>query len=488
MSKFKILFASSEVEPFAKTGGLADVSASLPTALARLGHQVSIVMPMYRSVMEGKFKLKQVEELLEIPFRGYMMRAKVFYSEIEPNLSIYFVKKDEFFDRSMLYGTPEGDYFDNPDRFIFFSKGVLYLAKLIDFKPDIIHCNDWQAALLPVYLKSLYGDEPFFRDTHTVFTIHNLAYQGIFPPEYMEASGLPPELFSMNGLEYYGQVSFIKGGILFSDIVTTVSEKYAQEIKTPEYGYGLDGVLRDRGDDLYGVLNGVDYTGWNPETDPHIIENYSSKELSGKKKCKEDLMKTMKLKGPVSAPLIGLTMRLAQQKGCDILAEAVDEMLKSELFLTLLGQGEEKYERQMAELGKKYRGRFGVKIGFDNVLAHKIEAGSDIFLMPSRYEPCGLNQMYSLKYGTIPVVRATGGLDDTIKEFDPETGKGNGFKFEEYSAKALLAEVKKALEVYRNKKLWLKLVKIGMNEDFSWKKSALRYTEIYEQALTKKSE
>jgi starch synthase len=485
MSQLKILFASSEVNPFAKTGGLADVSASLPSALAWLGYEVITVMPMYRSVMEGTFKLKQMEEPLEIPFRGKLLKAKVFYSEIEPNLLVYFIKRDEFFDRSMLYGTSEGDYFDNADRFIFFCRAVLYLCKAINFQPVVIHCNEWQTALLPVYLKTLGKDDAFFRSIRTVFTIHNLAYQGIFPKEYMAVSGLSQELFSMNGLEYYGLMNFMKGGILFSDIVTTVSEKYAQEIKTPEYGYGLDGVLKDRSDDLYGVLNGVDYTEWNPETDPHIVSRYSAKDLSGKRKCKEDLRRVMKLKGSEDSPITGMTMRLAQQKGCDILAEAVDELIKLDLLLVLLGQGEEKYEKQIADLGKKYKGRFGVKIGFDNVLAHKIEAGSDMFLMPSRYEPCGLNQMYSLKYGTIPIVRATGGLDDTIREFNPETEQGNGFKFAEYSSAALIEEVKKALTAYQNKRLWQKLVKKAMKEDFSWKKSALKYAELYDRVLSK---
>lgn len=485
MKPIKILFASSEVNPFAKTGGLADVSSSLPAAFVSQGYEVVVVMPMYRSVMERAFKLKQVEKVLEIPFRGRLLKTKIFHSEIESNLLIYFIKKDEFYDRSMLYGTAEGDYFDNADRFIFFSRAVLNLGKLIEFQPDIIHCNEWQTALVPVYLKSSYKDDPFFRSTRTVFTIHNLAYQGIFPREYMTVSGLTPELFSLKGLEYYGQMNFMKGGILFSDIVTTVSAKYAEEIKTPEYGYGLDGVLRDKSDDLYGVLNGVDYTEWSPENDPHIAANYSAKSLSGKKACKEDLMDVVKLKGRIDTPLIGMTTRLAQQKGCDILAEAADELMKLDLFLVLLGQGDERYEKIIAELGKKYKGRFGVKIGFDNVLAHKIEAGSDMFLMPSRYEPCGLNQMYSLKYGTVPIVRATGGLDDTIEEFDPKTEKGNGFKFAEYSSEALIEEVKKALSVYKNKKLWARLVKKAMKEDFSWEKSALKYGELYKRALKK---
>jgi len=482
MRKLKILFASSEVAPFAKTGGLADISASLPEAIASSGHQVRVIMPMYRSVMEGNFKLKPLEKSLELSFRGRLLKDQVFYSEIARNLLIYFIKRDEFFDRDMLYGTSKGDYPDNADRFIFFSKGILNLCKLIDFKPDVIHCNDWQTGLAPVYLKSLGKNDPFFRNARTVFTIHNLAYQGVFPEEYIAISELPPEFFSIKGLEYYGKINFMKGGILFSDIITTVSEKYAGEIQTSEYGYGLDGVLRDRSNDIYGVLNGVDYTEWNPETDSHLAANYNAKDISGKRKCKEELIEIFKLEGSVKIPVIGIVSRLSDQKGFDILADAMDELMRMQLLLVLLGKGDEKYENKFVELGEKYKGRLGVKVAFDNVLAHKIEAGSDMFLMPSRYEPCGLNQMYSLKYGTIPVVRATGGLEDTIKEFDPETQKGNGFKFAEYSPGAMIQELKKALEIYQNKDLWLRLMRNAMIEDFSWKKSALKYIDIYSQA------
>jgi starch synthase len=485
MSQLKILFASSEVIPFAKTGGLADVSASLPAALASLGHQVRIVMPMYRSVMQGSFELIPLDKSLKVPLSGKISNDEAFYKELDRNLLIYFIKRDKFFDRDMLYGTPQGDYPDNADRFIFFSRGILQLCKLIGFQPDIIHCNDWQTSLIPVYLKSVYKDDLFFHNTLRVFTIHNLAYQGVFPKKYMDNSELPLELFTIKGLEYYGKMNFMKGGIVFSDAITTVSEKYAQEIQTPEYGHGLDGVLRERSDDIYGVLNGVDYTEWNPETDPYIASSYNAQDLSGKKECKQELIEIFKLEGSAETPIIGIVSRLADQKGFDILADAVDELSKMELFLVLLGTGNERYEKQFSELGKKYKGRLAVKIGFDNILAHKIEAGSDMFLMPSRYEPCGLNQLYSLKYGTIPVVRATGGLDDTVKEFDPETERGNGFKFLEYSSKALVEIVKRALMIYKNKELWLKLVKIAMNEDFSWNKSALKYQEIYGRAAAK---
>jgi starch synthase len=482
----KILFTSSEVTPFAKTGGLADVSASLPAALVSLGHHVIVVMPLYRSVMEGSYDLNAFEGALEVPYRGRVLKDKVFYSQPEPNLSIYFIKKNEFFDRSTLYSTPEGDYFDNADRFIYFSRAVLNLAKLIGFKPNIIHCNDWQTSLVPSYLKSLYMYDAFFEGTRTILTIHNLAYQGAFPPEYMAVSGLPSEFYSINGFEYYGRMNFLKGGIVFADIITTVSEKYSVEIQTPEFGHGLEGILKKRSSDVYGVLNGVDYSEWNPETDSHITANYNEKDLSGKEKCKKDLREAFNLRGPENAPLVGIVSRLAAQKGFDILAEAVDTLVELGFLMVLLGTGEEIYQKQFSEIGKKHKGRFGVRIAFDNALAHKIEAGADIFLMPSRYEPCGLNQMYSLKYGTIPVVRATGGLDDTIKEFDNKTGKGNGFKFADYSSQALLKAMQRALEVYRRPEIWSKLIKNGMREDFSWEMSARTYEKIYQGFLAKK--
>lgn len=485
MSDLRILFASSEVAPFAKTGGLADVSGSLPAALASLGHQVAVVMPLYRSVKEGDHDIKLHDKFLTLPFKGQRMTAKVYTTSMSKDIPIYFIQREEFFDRGSLYGTPEGDYFDNPERFIFFSRSIVELSRLIGFEPNVIHCHDWQTSLVPVYLKSLYKNVPYFKNMRSVLTIHNLAYQGVFPKETISISDLPVELFSMRGLEYYGKMNFMKGGIVFSDLITTVSEKYAQEIQTPEYGYGMEGVLKDRREDLYGILNGVDYSLWNPMTDPHIASNYDEKDISGKKKCKDELKKIYGLKESDEFPIIGMISRLADQKGFDILAEAMDHLLGLKICLVILGTGDSKYEKQFAALAKKHPGRLGVKIAFDNALAHKIEAGSDMFLMPSKYEPCGLNQMYSLKYGTIPVVRATGGLDDTIKEFDPETGKGTGFKFNAYSSKELVKAIKRAVYLYRNKQLWAKLVKNAMKQDFSWQKSAHKFEEVYKKALAK---
>ncbi len=483
MRQIKILFASSEVTPFAKTGGLADISGSLPPALASLKHQIVVVAPFYRSTQEGKHELKPVEKILPVPFKGQSFSARVFLSSLGSQVPIYFIQRDEFFDRGGLYGTADGDYIDNPERFIFFSRSVLELSKLIGYQPDIVHCHDWQTSLIPVYLKTIYRNDPHLKKTRSVFTIHNLAYQGVFPKEIMAVSELPLELFSIKGVEYYGKMNFMKGGILFADKITTVSERYAKEIQTPEYGYGLDGVLRDRSMDIIGILNGVDYTAWDPKTDPHIAANYDLKDLSGKHRCKEDLIRIFDLQGTGKSPIIGMISRLADQKGFDILAEAMEGLLKLDLCLVILGTGDAKYEKQYATLGKKFPGRLGVRLAFDNALAHKIEAGSDMFLMPSKYEPCGLNQMYSLKFGTIPIVRATGGLDDTIKEFNPETGRGNGFKFQAYSSGELVKAVKRARYLYRNKLLWTGLVKNAMKADFSWQKSALKYEEIYHRAL-----
>jgi starch synthase len=484
MKKFKILFVSSEVTPFAKTGGLADVSAALPRSLVDMGHEVKVVMPLYRSVIRGNFRLKQRSADYEVSFEGKKIKPMVFYTELGDGLSVCFVENSSFFDREGLYGTPKGDHADNAERFIFFCRAALELSRGINFQPDIIHSNDWQTGLIPVYLKTLYKDDPHFSRAHSVFTVHNLAYQGVFPEEMMKVSELPDSLFSINGLEYYGQMNFMKGGILFADIVTTVSNKYSQEIQTAEFGHGLEGVLRNRSSDLFGVLNGVDYREWNPETDPHISVPYDIKNPARKEKNKRDLLKLFELEFKKGTPVIGMISRLAAQKGFDILLEALDDLFQLDIQLVLLGTGDEVYETQFKRIAARHKKKMGLKIAFDNALAHKIEAGADMFLMPSRYEPCGLNQMYSLKYGTIPLVRATGGLDDTITDFDPGTQTGNGFKFEDYSASALIDTMRRALDVYRKKPHWRQLVENAMSEDFSWDQSAKKYTELYSVVLS----
>lgn len=485
MSMLKILFVSSEVTPLAKTGGLADVSAALPQSLIEMGHDVKVVMPLYRSVAQGDYRLEQSDVTFEVPIKGQQSKGHVFSTELGDRLPVYFVENSAFFDREGLYGTPRGDHPDNAERFIFFSRAALELSRGIGFQPDIVHCNDWQTGLIPVYLKTLYKDDPHFAQARTVFTVHNLAYQGVFPKETMGMSGLPESLFSIDGLEFYGRMNFMKGGILFSDVVTTVSRKYSQEIQTQEFGHGLEGVLRNRQTELFGILNGVDYKEWSPESDPHIAAPFGVQNLAGKKECKKDVLQLYELAERKRTPLIGMISRLAGQKGFDILLEALDDLFRLDVQFVLLGTGDEVYEKEFEKMASKHKKKMSVKIAFDNALAHKIEAGADMFMMPSRYEPCGLNQMYSLKYGTIPIVRATGGLDDTIMDFDVNSLKGNGFKFEDYSAAALVETVRRALKVYQDETLWLQLVKNAMGEDFSWGQSAEKYTQLYSLALNR---
>ncbi|MCP5002821.1 MAG: glycogen synthase GlgA [Planctomycetes bacterium] len=479
----KIMFVSSEVVPFAKTGGLADVSSSLPKQLKRFGCDARIVMPFYRVVRDQRLPLETVIEELEIPFRSGMLKAQIKQVNLEELVPVYFILYDEFYDRKNLYGNFEGDYHDNAERFIFFCRSILELCKRINFQPDIIHCNDWQTGLIPAYLKTLYRDDRFFTNTKTVFTIHNIAYQGTFEKEIFEKTCLPEDVFCHTGIEYYGKVNFMKAGIVYSDVINTVSQKYSQEILTEEYGCGLQDLLKERSDFLFSVLNGVNYHEWNPETDIFISTNYDKDTLSGKTECKQDLLRHFAL--PLSLtnrPLLGIISRLTEQKGIDLLAEALDRLMAFNVGFVLLGIGEERYHRLFESFAHRYPERIGISIAYDNVLAHKIEAGVDIFLMPSRYEPCGLNQIYSLRYGTIPVVRATGGLDDTVKEYYQKNGTGNGFKFKEFTPCAFLNKTKQALNLFENKEEWRLLMKNAMIEDFSWELSAKKYMELYKKA------
>lgn len=476
---YHILFVTSEVVPFSKTGGLADVAGSLPRALKRLGHRVTVVTPLYRCVDRRGLKATHVE--VTVPLRERRVEGVFFRGKLAPGIDVFFLKRDEFYDRSYLYCPPDGDYFDNPERFIFFMRGTLEGIRHKAFRPDIVHCHDWQSALIPVYLKTLY--KGLLPEIPAVLTIHNVAYQGVFPSYVFSYTGLPQSVYSLEGLEFYGKVNFLKGGILFSDAITTVSKRYSMEIQTPEYGCGLDGVLRKRKEDLYGILNGVDYKEWSPAEDRYIPARYSVRDLSGKAICKKALIDGFGLKVSQKDPLIGVISRLTGQKGFDILIKAIKRIVDMGAGIVFLGDGEERYRRYLQVLARRHPGRVGVKIGFSDPLAHRIEAGCDIFLMPSRYEPCGLNQIYSLKYGTIPVVRATGGLDDTIRDYDPETDEGTGFKFKEYSTGALVDKVRFALEIYRDKERWERLVKRAMREDFSWDRSARLYEEVYRKVL-----
>lgn len=481
----KVVFATSEMVPFAKTGGLADVAGSLPSELADLGHEVKVFMPKYSKIDENKFGLKLVYDSIKVPMDTGDENAGLFVANFK-GVQVFFIDNPEYFSREQLYGTPQGDYPDNDRRFTFFQRAVPESIKAINFKPDVMHCHDWQTGLLPLYLKTIYKDEPLFQKTKTFFTIHNLAYQGNFPPDSLSVTGLPWDVFSLDGLEFWGKLSFLKAGLVYSDVLTTVSEKYAEEIQTKEMGCGMEGVLSNRSEDLHGVLNGIDMEVWNPETDRNITANFSAKDLTRKLINKAVLQKENSLPVNSSIPLLGIITRLADQKGLDILAPAMEDLAKMDIQFVLLGTGEEKYHKIFSELGKKYPEKFGMNILFDAKMAQRIYAGSDMFLMPSYFEPCGLGQMISLRYGTVPVVRATGGLADTITNYDPSTGKGNGFVFSDYTSSALLDAISRAIEVFQDRRAWLKLVKEGMKRDFSWEASAKKYISLYKEALKKK--
>jgi starch synthase len=473
----RILFVASEGVPYSKTGGLADVVGALPKALAGLGFEVEVLLPRYRMTKAGR--TVPALKSLTLPLGSGFEFASIQDGGAADGVHVYFVDCPQYFDREGLYQDRGQDYPDNAERFAAFSFAALEFVKRGAAPPDIIHCHDWQSALVPIYLRNLYAEDEFLRKTAVLFTIHNLGYQGLFPAEILPRISLPSGLFTIDGLEYYGKVNLLKGGIIFSDFVTTVSRKYAEEIQTPEYGCGLEGVLRWRASRLQGIVNGVDYGAWNPADDKLLAANYTPENLAGKQTCKKALLEKMGMTAPVlTRPVIGIVSRFAAQKGFDLIADIAERLAELDLCVVALGTGEPVYEELFRTMAAKYPGKFLVKVAYDNTLAHQIEAGADMFLMPSRYEPCGLNQIYSMKYGTVPVARATGGLDDTIEAFDGKTG--TGFKFSEYSPQALLTAIQGALEVYRQPKAWQRLMLNGMKKDFSWASSAKQYAKIYQ--------
>ena len=476
----RIAFVASECVPFSKTGGLADVVGALPPALAAIGHEVDVYLPKYRQT-----RLNSARTLLRsvtVPFDDEYRFCSVLDGGTHAGVKFYFIDYPPFFDREQLYGTPAGDYSDNAERFALFSRAVLEASKIFG-APDVFHCHDWQSALVPILLKTLYAEDPAFRAVSSVFTIHNMGYQGQFPPETLPLLMLPWDLFTIGKMEFYGKVNFLKGALVFADFITTVSRKYSQEIQTAEYGFGLEGVLRSRAATVTGILNGVDYNVWSPQTDTFIKKHYSPDDLSGKLVCKQDLLADFGVTAPnLRLPVIGIVSRFAAQKGFDLIAQVIDRLAREDMVIVALGTGDKEYEDLFRKLNQQFPQKILVRIGFDNALAHKIEAGSDMFLMPSRYEPCGLNQIYSLKYGTVPVVRATGGLDDTIEPWDARTNRGTGFKFSDYTGDALLATIRQALTAFKDQTGWQTLMRNGMGKDFSWTNSAREYVRIYEKS------
>lgn len=466
-----VLMVASEATPFAKTGGLADVIGGLPAALAARGENVAVVIPDYR---ENVYPIPPAVAYrnLSIPIGpGFVADL---YQATERGVTFYFVHCPALFDRDGIYASGGVDHPDNHIRFAVLSMAGLAVARYL-FTPNIIHSHDWQAALAPVYLHEHFQSDPTFNGIKTLFTIHNLGYQGIFAPQALSEIGLSPRLFNPEQLEFFGKLNLLKGGIAFGDAVSTVSKGYAEEIQTPEYGFGLDGFLRRRAP-IYGIVNGVDYAEWSPEHDPYIARKYSVDNLSGKRDCKKALLAEFGFSADLDRPVIGIVSRLASQKGFDLIAPIASELMELNMSLVVLGSGEAEYEAMFRSLAVAHPDKVGLRQGFDNPLGHRIEAGADMFLMPSRYEPCGLSQIYSLRYGTVPVVRATGGLDDTIEE-------DTGFKFRDYSGSALIAAIREAIKVYGRKDDWRAMMQRGMRKDFSWGAAAGEYVALYHRLL-----
>jgi starch synthase len=475
----RILMVASEAIPWAKTGGLADVVGALPRALVRLGHQVDVVIPRYRGINAGRAAGR-----VTVALGGRSADAPVFELDTE-GVRMLFVDQPEYFDRPALYGEGNRDYPDNPLRFAFLGRAALEWASASGDRYDVVHAHDWQAGLVPVMLGTTFARHALLGGTPAVFTIHNLAYQGTFGVEWLRPLGLGLELMRIDALEFWGRISFLKGGVTFSRVITTVSPRYAQEIQTPEFGFGFDGVLRYRSRDLVGILNGIDYDQWDPARDAHLPEPYTASNLQGKAAAKRAVLEAYGMpasEAGLARPLIGMVSRMVDQKGFDLVAAVADDLARIDASVVVLGTGDRRYEEMWRALAARHGDRIGARIGFDEGLAHLIEGGADLFLMPSRFEPCGLNQMYSLRYGTVPLVRATGGLFDTVRNYDPRSGQGTGFTFDEYSPRALLGTLRWALDIYEDRDAWRRIQQAGMREDNSWDARARQYVQVYERA------
>ncbi len=486
----KILCVASEVTPFAKTGGLADVASALPKALSGLGHDVRIVMPLYRQVDRQRFGVRPTPIRLSIRLGALALEGAVWEGVLPSSrVPVYFVDQPDLFDREELYQAKGKDYPDNLERFGFFSQAALQMLPTLAWQPEIIHCHDWQTAFVCAHLTwGALGREPFFQSAADVFTIHNLAYQGLFPKEQWAVTQLPDAAFSIQGLEFYGKISCLKGGLVAANMLTTVSPTYAKEILTPDFGAGLEGVLAARKQDLVGIINGIDPEEWDPKTDPHIASRYNVEQLAGKSLCKLALQKSRRLPEHHGL-LVGVIQRLVEQKGIDLIVQGMEQLVALPIQIVILGTGEPSYHQQLERLAQQFPGRLSVNLKFDNALAHQIEAGADAFLMPSRFEPCGLNQMYSMRFGTVPIVRKVGGLADTVIDLGPSTSTArtaSGFVFEEHTVAAMVQAVKRAVATFRDQTLWTSLMQAGMRRDVSWNRSARAYIEVYERAIAKK--
>jgi starch synthase len=486
----KIAFVATEAVPYAKTGGLADVAGSLPKELEKLGCEVKLFIPKYFLTDEAEHDLHYNWDIGEMPIRinNVTRTVHVHQSRLpDSDVEVNFIDCPHYFHRRRIYT----DDWDEDERFVLFSKGVIETLQRLQWKPDVIHCNDWQTGLIPLFIKDNYSWDKFFDHVSTLFTIHNIGYQGQFSTSVLFSAEISGEHFYPDGpVEDHDTVSFMKAGIYFTDLLNTVSNKYSHEILKPDLGAGLDGILNERKKDLYGILNGADYDVWNPETDKYLPHNYSKKDLAGKLKNKKILLDHFDMPFKKSVPLIGIVSRMVAQKGFDIFADVIQDLIDLDVQWLILGSGEEQYEELFRQLALKFPEKVGAYIGYNNELSHQIEAGADMFLMPSLYEPCGLNQIYSLKYGTVPIVKKTGGLADTVHDWDElkyfGLDTGTGFTFNDHSGTALSSTVKRALYNFHIKKNWKKIQKNGMKKDYSWKHSAEQYVELYKLAKKKR--
>jgi starch synthase len=479
----RILQVTSELHPYSKTGGLADMTAALAKSLAKEGHQVGVVTPLYRGIRQKYPDLRWFDWHMDLPLGDGRATAEVWVREPTPNLTIYFLRHDGFFDRPGLYNERGHDYADNAERFLFLSKAAVHLARYLPWAPEIVHTHDWQTGFVPLFIRHLRDREGWWNAPSTCATIHNLAYQGLFPRAKYALANLPPDYFQPEGCEYLGMVNFLKAGLAYAERITTVSPRYAREITTEEYGCGLDGLLRRRQRDLTGILNGVDYEEWSPTGNAFLPHAFTAEDLHGKAADKAALQREFGLPARADLPLFGNITRLADQKGVDIQLAALQEMLAADMQFVLLGSGSAEFETAYRKLAAHFPDKVAVRIGFDLGLSHRIEAGSDFFLMPSRFEPCGLNQMYSQRYGTIPIVRRTGGLDDSVVDLADDPKAATGIKFNAYTARALAKAIRKALVLFATPRLLHAMRRRGMETDFSWCRTAKTYVEFYEQLL-----
>ena len=501
----RIVLASSEAVPFAKTGGLADVASSLPKALAAAGHDVWLIVPHYPQVFgkqsQENVSLESTGESVQISIGSIRVTGEILKSSLPgSNANVLLIDQPDYYDRPGLYQDEDShdDYQDNCERFVFFSRAVLETARCLDVQPDVVHANDWQTGLVPALLEIEYRQFPGFEHTASVFTVHNMAFQGQFWHWDMELTGLDWKYFNSQQLEFFSHLNLLKTGIVFADMVTTVSPTYAREIQTEEFGCGLYGVLRAKGENLVGILNGVDTDIWNPETDASLVKNYAaprdgdlSSMIEGKAACKADLQERQGLPVRNNVPLFGMISRLTDQKGLDLTVDCISDAVRLDLQMTFLGSGNSYYEQFLADLATRHPDKIATTIGFDDALAHRIEAGADVFLMPSRYEPCGLNQMYSLLYGTVPVVRSVGGLADSVVDANDENlsaGTATGFCFERYDSASLLEQIGRAVRSFNHRRIWNQLIGTGMSQDWSWSRSAVEYTAVYRRACSSRSE